>query len=41
MGSPLGEGFGRTQARNKLKTLEWRSYAGAISQWEIDNTVDC
>jgi glutamine synthetase len=25
----------------KLKKLEWRSYAGAMSQWEIENTVDC
>jgi glutamine synthetase len=25
----------------KLKMLEWRSYAGAMSQWEIENTVDC
>jgi glutamine synthetase type III len=25
----------------KLKMLEWRNYAGALSQWEIDNTVDC
>ena len=25
----------------KLKLLEWRAYAGAMSQWEIENTVDC
>jgi glutamine synthetase len=25
----------------KLKMLEWRSYAGAMSQWELDSTVDC
>ena len=25
----------------KLKMLEWRNYAGAMSQWEIDSTFDC
>ena len=25
----------------KLKMLDWRSYASAMSHWEIDNTVDC
>jgi len=25
----------------KLRLLEWRSYAGAMSQWEIENTLDC
>ena len=25
----------------KLKHLEWRSYAAAISPWERDHTLDC
>ncbi|MGQ0658151.1 MAG: type III glutamate--ammonia ligase [Chromatiales bacterium] len=25
----------------KLKMDEWRRYLGAISQWELDNTLDC
>ena len=25
----------------KLKTDEWRRYAGSLSQWELDNTLDC
>lgn len=25
----------------KLKNDEWRRYAGSLSQWELDNTLDC
>ena len=35
----LGEALVSSYA--KLKHLEWRSYAGAISSWERDHTLDC
>ena len=25
----------------KLKLEEWASYAGSLSKWERDNTLDC
>ncbi len=35
----LGEEF--VAAFVKLKLEEWNSYAGSLSQWERDNTLDC
>ncbi len=35
----LGEEF--VAAFVKLKLDEWNSYAGSLSQWERDNTLDC
>jgi glutamine synthetase len=35
----LGEALVSSYA--KLKHLEWRSYAAAISPWERDHTLDC
>ena len=39
----LREGFGDSFISSyvKLKTTQWNEYAGAISQWELDNTLDC
>jgi glutamine synthetase len=25
----------------KIKHAEWNSYASHLSQWELDNTLDC
>ncbi len=25
----------------KLKMEEWRRFSGALTQWELDNTLDC
>ena len=25
----------------KIKQAEWESYAAHLSQWELDNTLDC
>ena len=35
----LGDAFVDSYA--KLKHDEWRRYAGSLSAWEIDNTIDC
>ena len=39
----LREGFGDSFISSyvKLKTTQWNEYAGDISQWELDNTLDC
>ncbi len=39
----LREGFGDSFISSyvKLKTTQWNEYAGAISKWELDNTLDC
>ncbi len=39
----LREGFGDSFISSyvKLKTTQWNEYAGAISEWELDNTLDC
>ena len=36
-------GFGESFVKSyvKLKTAEWNEYAGAISDWERRNTIDC
>ncbi|MEP9372727.1 type III glutamate--ammonia ligase [Mesorhizobium sp. KR1-2] len=35
----MGEEF--TRGFIKLKTQEWNSYASQLTQWELDNTLDC
>jgi glutamate---methylamine ligase len=35
----LGEAFVNSYV--KLKMEEWRRFAGSLTQWELDNTLDC
>ena len=39
----LRHGFGDelVASYTKLKLVEWRGYAGALSAWEFDHTLDC
>ena len=39
----LREGFGESFVKSyvKLKHNQWNDYAGSLSQWERDNTLDC
>ena len=39
----LRDGFGESFIASyaKLKSSQWNDYAGSLSQWERDNTLDC
>jgi glutamine synthetase len=36
-----GMGASFAQAYLKIKNAEWDSYTSHLSQWELDNTLDC